>query len=533
MTEPLVPGSRLWYDKEKPPENPNLKGAVIVKPAKVVLDRDFEIGTVDEKVFSSFVEPLGRCIYGGIYEPGHPQADENGFRQDVLALTKPLNLTLNRFPGGNYTSTYRWEDSIGPKEKRPRRAEPAWQCIEPNTFGINEFADWSRQNGSGVMMTVNLATRGVLEAMDCVEYCNFHGGTYWSDLRKEHGYEAPHAFQYWCLSNEQDGVWQVGQKNGTEYGRLAREASKGMKLIDGGIKTVLAGSSSPGMESFPAFDAAALEESYEFIDYLSIHQYIGNAKNDTPNYLAKSLLTDAYFKTAIAACDYVKAKTHSNKTVNLSFDEFNNWHSIAEEARFHNPWQIAPPLLEDTYTMEDAVALGSVFLTILKYCNRVEIACVSELVNCISHIRTRNGGGAWVLPPYYTWLHFSRYGRGTVLMPSVQSPKYDSSEYSDVPYLDFSAVKNDDGHITLFAINRSMQESLPLEVSFRGFEDYSVEEHLVLESADAKDTNTEADPDHVVPHNGGNAVVAEQKLEAVLPALSWNVIRLRKRSGTA
>ena len=146
--------------------------------ARVIIDKDYVIARTDPKLFGSFVEPLGRCIYGGIYEPGHPTADAHGFRQDVMDYIRPLNLTVNRFPGGNYTSTFRWEDAVGPKEKRPRRAEVAWQCIETNEFGLNEFADWSKMNGSDVMMTVNLATRGVLEAMDCVEYCNLEKGTY-------------------------------------------------------------------------------------------------------------------------------------------------------------------------------------------------------------------------------------------------------------------------------------------------------------------------------------------------------------------
>jgi alpha-N-arabinofuranosidase len=499
-----------------------------MKKARVILDKDYVISRIDEKVFSSFVEPLGRCIYGGIYEPGHPQADENGFRKDVLELTKPLNLTLNRFPGGNYTSTYRWEDSIGPKEKRPRRAEVAWQSIEINQFGINEFADWSKLNGSDIMMTVNLATRGVLEAMDCVEYCNFAEGTYWSDLRISHGYRKPHGFRYWCLTNEIDGVWQVGQTTGTNYGRLAREASKGMKLLDENIKTVLAGSSSPGQPSFPSFDADALLESYDFIDYLSIHQYIGNAKNDTPNYLAKSLITDQYFKTAIATLDYIKAKVGSNKTVNISFDEFNTWHSIAEEARFNDKWKVRKPLLEDVYTMEDALALGSMLFSVLRRADRVEIACMSELVNCISHIRTSDTGGAWVLPPYYAFLLYSKYGRGTSLLTSTDSPKYDSTDFTDVPYLDEAAVLNDNGDITVFAVNRSIDEALPVEVELRGFENYVVDKHIILESEDAKDTNTEEEPDRVKPHENGNAQIDGCKVSATLPKLSFNVIRLKK-----
>lgn len=206
--------------------------------ARMIVDRDFPVAKTDEKLFSSFVEPLGRCLYGGLYQPGHPKADENGFRTDVMDLVRPMGLTMNRFPGGNYTSTFRWEDSVGPKEQRPHRAEVAWQCIETNEFGLNEFAKWSRMMNSDVMMTVNLATRGVMEAMDCVEYCNLEKDTYWSDKRREHGVEKPYGFKYWCLSNEIDGPWQVGQNTGAAYGHLAREASKAMRLIDPEIKTV-------------------------------------------------------------------------------------------------------------------------------------------------------------------------------------------------------------------------------------------------------------------------------------------------------
>ncbi len=498
--------------------------------ARVVIDRDYIIARTDEHLFGSFVEPIGRCIYGGIYEPGHPTADGHGFRRDVLAFVKPLGLTMNRFPGGNYTSTFRWEDSIGPRVLRPRRAEVAWQCIETNAFGLNEFADWSKLNGSDVMMTVNLATRGVLDAMDCVEYCNFEKGTYWSDLRRSHGYEKPHNYKYWCLSNEIDGVWQVGQTSGDAYGRLAREASKAMKLLDPEIKTVLAGSSSPWQATFPSFDVAALDEAYEFVDFLSVHHYISNLKNDTPNYLAKSMTTDRFFRDVGAIFDYVKVKKHSSHDLYISFDEFNTWHTVAGNERMEKPrWGFSTPILEDVYTVEDAVALGTMLLAVLRNADRVKIACLSELVNCISHIRTRTGGGCWVLPPYYTYLLYTRYGRGTVLNPKVDSPRYDSAEYTDVPYLDAVPVLCDDGSITVFAANRSLTEELPLEVELRGFETgYSVEEHIVLSHADPKATNTEECPNNVAPRADGNATFQDGKLRANLTRLSWNVIRLQK-----
>ena len=510
-----------------------------MQKANMIIDRDFTISRTDPKLFSSFVEPLGRCIYGGLYEPGHPTADENGFRRDVLSLIKPLNLTMNRFPGGNYTSTFRWEDSIGPKESRPRRAEVAWQCIETNEFGLNEFADWSKLNGSDVMMTVNLATRGVLEAMDCVEYCNVEKGTYWSDMRRSHGYEKPHGYRYWCLSNEIDGPWQVGQNTGAVYGHLAREASKAMKLMDPDIKTVLAGSSNPFMPTYPEFDAQALEQAWDYIDYLSLHHYISNLKNDTPNYLAKTLSTEQFFHEAAGLFSYIKAKKRSSHDVFISFDEFNTWHTVSGNERMEKPrWGIATPLLEDTYTMEDAVALGAMLITVLRNADVVKIACMSELVNCISHIRTRTGGGSWVLPPYYSFLLYSRYGRGTVLMAKIDSPLYDSTEYTDVPYLDAVPVLGDDGSLAIFAINRSLTDELLLETELRGFvqekggddgqpqKEWTAAEMHVISHPDPKATNTEENPDEVTIHSG-TAQFTGGKLQAMLSPLSFNVIILK------
>ena len=499
-----------------------------MKKAKVVLDRDFTISRIDEKVFSSFVEPLGRCVYGGLYEPGHPTADEDGFRQDVLEKVRPLKLTMNRFPGGNFTSTYRWEDGIGPKELRPRRAEVAWQCIETNQFGLDEFAKWSRKNGSDVMMTVNLATRGVLDAMDCVEYCNHPGGTYWSDKRMENGFKEPLNYKYWCLSNEIDGVWQVGQKPARDYALLAREASKAMKLIDPDIKTVLAGSSSPGMATFPAFDAEALDIAFEQVDYISVHNYIGNSNNDSPSYLARPVDTNRFLEDISSVIRSVRAKHRTSHEVYVSFDEFNTWHSISEEARFREKWRIAPPLLEDTYTAEDVLALGGMLLAVLRHADTVKIACVSELVNCISHLRTRNGGGCWVLPAYYAFLHYSSYGRGTALETRVQSDTYTCDRYPEVPYLDAQAVLCDDGSVTIFAINRSLSEELELETVLHGFDDLRVEKHIVVTADDPKATNTEECPDQVTPKENGNAVRADGKVHAVLQKMSWNVIRLVK-----
>lgn len=497
--------------------------------ASIHYDKDFIISNVDNKCFGSFVEPLGRCIYHGIYEPEHELADESGFRKDVLERTKALNLTLNRFPGGNYVSTYRWEDSIGPRERRPKRLDPAWFAIETNQFGINEFADWSQKNGSEIMMTLNLATRGVLEAMECVEYCNFEGGTYWSDLRIKHGYEKPHKIKYWCLSNEIDGRWQIGQKPAKEYGMLARETSKAIKLIDSDIKTVLSGSSSPTQASFPAFDAKALEIAYDYVDYISVHNYISNTEQDMKNYLAKPLVTERFLKQAGATLDYVQAKVRSDKKIYLSFDEFNTWHGVFGKERYEvERWQHAPYLLEDDYNMGDAIALGGMLLAILRNSDKVKIACISELVNCISHIRTENNGVCWVLPPYYVYKMFSEYGRGTALAPAVLwTPVYDSRDFTDVAAVDSAAVMLED-RLSIFAINRLLDREIEIKVKISGFEEYEVQKHIILEADNAFETNTKENPGHVYPKVIRDTVGGQGEITAKLPKLSWNVIILKK-----
>ena len=200
--------------------------------AKLTIDRDFTLGKIDERIYGSFIEHLGRAVYTGIFEPGHDTADEQGFRRDIMDLIRRLNIPIIRYPGGNFVSGYRWTDGIGPKESRPKRLDYAWASLEPNQFGIDEFADWCKKAGTTAMVAVNLGTGTPQQAADMVEYCNFKGGTYWSDLRIKNGHKQPHNFRVWCLGNEMDGPWQTGAKTADEYGRIANEAAKMMKWVD-------------------------------------------------------------------------------------------------------------------------------------------------------------------------------------------------------------------------------------------------------------------------------------------------------------
>lgn len=499
------------------------------KKVNIVLDSSYQIAEVDPRLYGSFIEHLGRAVYGGIYEPDHPTADKDGFRQDVMALVKELQVPIVRYPGGNFVSGYNWEDGVGPVADRPRRLELAWKTIETNEMGTNEFVKWAEAVGTKVMMAVNLGTRGIDAARNLVEYCNHPSGTYWSDQRVSHGYATPHNIKTWCLGNEMDGPWQIGHKTAHEYGRTALEAAKVMKWVDPSIELVAAGSSSSQMPTFPEWEATVLDHAYEYVDYVSVHRYYGNRDGDTANFLASSLDMDDFIKTVTSTCDYVKAKHRSKKVINLSFDEWNVWFHSNDADKKIEPWSIAPPQLEDLYTMEDALVVGTMLITMLRHADRVKMACLAQLVNVIAPIMTTNGGAAWRQTIFYPYMHASIYGRGKVLNPVVHTPVFDTKDFTDVPVVESTAVWNEDAdELTIFAVNRDTEDAVGLDCDVRSFEGYSVIEHIVLENEDMKARNSVDSPNAVRPHSNGNVEWVDGHLRGTLAKLSWNVVRLKR-----
>ncbi|WP_233531942.1 arabinosylfuranosidase ArfA [Paenibacillus alkalitolerans] len=492
----------------------------------MVIDKDFVLSEVDPRIYGSFIEHLGRAVYGGIYEPGHPAADERGFRRDALEAIRKLKVPIIRYPGGNFVSGYNWEDGVGPQAERKRKLELAWWTTETNQVGTNEFAEWAKLAGSEVMMAVNLGTRGPDAARNLVEYCNHPAGSYYSDLRISHGYKEPHRIKTWCLGNEMDGPWQIGAKTAVEYGRLANETAKVMRWVDPNLELVACGSSGRGMPTFAEWEATVLDLSYDQVDYLSLHTYYNNNENDSMNFLARSMDMDQFIGSVASICDYIKAKKRSKKKLYLSMDEWNVWNTIGS-SRASERWQVAPPEFEDTYTMEDALVVGCCLITLLKHADRVKIACLAQLINVIAPIMTENGGPLWLQTTYYPYMHASLYGRGTVLHPVIRSAKYDSKDFTDVPYLEAISVYNEESRqITLFAVNRHLSDSLELDVNLGSFGQVRLIEHIVLEHENIKATNTKNRPQEVVPHTRGTTLIDGGKLSVKLSKASWNVIRL-------
>lgn len=503
------------------------------KKAKITISKNFKIGTVDNRLYGSFIEHLGRAVYGGIYEPGHETSDEQGFRGDVLSLIKEIDVPVVRYPGGNFVSSYNWEDTIGPVEQRPARLDLAWKSKEPNELGLNEFVDWAKKADTEVMMAINLGTRGISDARNLVEYCNHEEGSYWSDLRKEHGYNKPHNIKLWCLGNEMDGPWQVGHKTSYEYGRIANETAKALKLFDPELELVVCGSSSNKMPTFPDWERSVLEECYENVDYISMHIYMENKTNDLETYLASPMGMDDFIEVVSKTCDFVKSKKRSQKTVNISFDEWNVWfHSNEQDENIYKktPWEVGPPLLEDAYTFEDALVVGGMLNSMIRHADRVKIGCLAQLVNVIAPIMTENGGPAWRQTIFYPYYYASQYGRGTAMNINVDSPSYKNGKYGTVPYIDLSAVFNEDAdELTLFVINRNSNSDLPLEVSLDGFEKFTIIEHISMTHSDIKAVNTKEKPLEVIPEKASGIELISGTLTGKLKKLSWNCIRLGKK----
>ncbi len=503
-----------------------------VPNAQLTIDPTFTIGAADRRLFGSFVEHMGRCVYGGVYEPGHPTADPRGFRRDVLELTRELGVSVVRYPGGNFVSSYRWEDGVGPVGDRPRRLDLAWKTIETNAFGLDEFMTWAAEAGVEPMMAVNLGTRGVQEACDLLEYTNHPGGTQLSDLRRKHGAEDPYGVRLWCLGNEMDGPWQVGHKTADEYGRLAAETARAMKMIDPSISLVACGSSNRGMPTFASWEATVLEHTYEHVDYISAHTYYDPSDGDRASILASAVDMDSFIREVVATADHVAARQRHKRKLKISFDEWNVWYQSRLQADLdRRGWVEAPALIEDDFTAVDAVVVGDLLITLLRHADRVGVACQAQLANVIAPIRTRTGGPAWRQSIFHPFALTARHARGTVLRTEPVGPTYETKRYGEVPVLDTVAVHDEEtGELAVFAVNRGPND-LPLDLDLRGLPGLRAVEHVTLAAgADPAAANTEAEPDRVTPREVTTPTLDGGRCSVALPACSWNLLRFASQS---
>jgi alpha-N-arabinofuranosidase len=504
--------------------------------AHITVDREFTVGAVPRRLFGSFVEHMGRCVYTGIYEPGHPNADEDGYRTDVLDLTRDMGVSIVRYPGGNFVSGYHWEDGIGPVDQRPRRIDGAWHTIETNAFGLHEFAGWAKKANVEVMEAINLGTAGVEEARAIVEYANHPGGTAWSDKRRANGAEDPFGIKVWNLGNELDGPWQIGHKTADEYGRLAQEAGKAMKLVDPSIELVAVGSSHARMPTFSEWEYQVLSHAYDEVDYISLHAYYQEHDGDALSFLASANNMDYFIESVISTVDAVKAKRQTSKSINLSFDEWNVWYQQKGDAedQLHMvekaPWREHPRLIEDTYNVTDAIVVGTYLNSLLRHGDRVTIANQAQLVNVIAPIRSEENGPAWRQTTYWPFARMAELAQGQILRTVTSGDKFDSKQYGDADVVDVSATHDADaGRVAVFLANRGLEERADVTMTLRGFQAGRVTRAEVLtvpEGGDRFTANTEDAQDAVGLSKLEDATVEDGQLRVSLPPLSWAVVEI-------
>lgn len=429
--------------------------------ALIRIDTDNIKSVIEPAIFGSFVEHMGRNVYGGVYDPDHPTADENGFRGDVMEAVRGIHAPIIRYPGGNFVSRYNWKEGIGPKNLRPTRLDIAWKQKEPNLFGTDDFLKWCEKVGAEPLMTVNMGTGTPQDAGELVEYCNFEKGTTWSDERIKNGREKPYGVRRWCIGNEMDGPWQTGALSAEEYGRKAVETIKIMKGIDPDVKAVICGDSGFRYPTYPEWDRKVLEIAYWYADYISVHAFFDyNEKRDVMDFMASATGLGRYIDSIVATCDYVKAYKRSPKTMMISFDEWNVWHKSPEDMKGEK-WSIGAARLENNYDFTDALAVASLLCTFINRSDRVKIACYAQLVNVIAPIFTETGGRMFRQTTYYPISLMAKAAAGKDAVNTYSDiPTYTSERYGESPYLHHAVCFDRQSNIvTVFAVNVADEET--------------------------------------------------------------------------
>jgi alpha-L-arabinofuranosidase len=508
-----------------------------VREVTVLVHPGFTTGEVSPRLFGSFLEHIGRAVYGGIYEPGHPRADDEGFRTDVLELVRELGVTRVRYPGGNFVSGFRWEDSVGPREDRPRRRELAWHSTETNEIGLHEFHAWTQKAGLELLYALNLGTRDTEAALELLDYANGAPGSALADQRVRNGATEPFDIRTWYLGNEMDGPWQLGHLTATEYGRKAARTANGMRQYDPSLDLVVCGSSHMRMKTFGDWERDVLLESYDQVDQISCHAYYEELDGDLGSFLASGVHMDRYIQAVVTTADHVKALRRSDKTMLLSFDEWNVWYLERElkgEGLYRSEdiagpdWPVAPRVAEDVYSVADAVVVGNLLMTLIRNADRVGSASLSMLVNTMAPIRAEPGGPVWRQTTFHPYALTARHVSGRVLDARVSSETYPTAQHGEVPLVDVVATHDEERHtVTVLVVNRSQTETAPVRVELAGFGALSVAECWTVADDDHDATNSAEAPERVVPQpNDTAAVTAPGEVTLQVPPISWTLLSL-------
>lgn len=506
--------------------------------AHLHIDKNYCKSQIDPLIWGSFTEHLGRCIYGGLYQPGHPEATSAGLRQDVIDEVKDLGISLVRYPGGNFVSNYNWKDGIGPKKDRPKRLDFAWATVETNQFGIDDFIAWARAANVEPMIAVNLGTGTVKEAAELVEYCNHPGGTYWSDLRKKNGHEKPYGIKYWCLGNEMEGDWQAGHLSAENYAAKALEAAKMMRWVDPDIKLIACGSSYHVLPQYLEWDRIVLNKLYPHIDYISTHYYASRGNRSDQDFILSWTELDQHLSNAQAAVNFVKGKREEKHQIPICLDEWNVWNfsdlkidgpedllgATELEVTSADRWETAPPILQEKYSLLDALTFAGLGITIINHSDSIGIACLAQLINAIAPITTRDDDAILRQSIWYPLKQFTEKARGQALDYHLVCDNI-STDSGDMPKLHSAVVKdNEKEKLYIFVLNAALDSACPLDISVAD-STVKVSEWSILQGSDLQATNTFSSPDNIRM----NQVSCPNEPTLTIPPASFSVITLEDK----
>jgi alpha-L-arabinofuranosidase len=454
----------------------------------IKIDLDRKLGRIDRRIYGSFIEHLGRCIYGGVVEDGSPLADQRGFRMDVLEAARALRIPILRWPGGNFVSGYHWTDGIGPREKRPRRMELAWRGEEPNTFGTDEFIEYCRALGAEPYICINMGSGSMDEAQAWVEYCNGTGNTHWANLRRANGHDAPHNVRYWGLGNEMYGAWQIGASTAEDYVKKARTFAAIMKWTDPSIELV-----SCGQWGWTDWDRTVIDGLAAYVRYHSVHLYTGSGD------YWRNVLMPHQAERALRVCEalierarYVQGIT---QPIGIAFDEWNVWY------RTRDP-ELRQIGIEEQYDLSDALTVATFLNVFIRHCRSVEIANFAQMVNAIAAIFT-NTEGLFLQTVYHPLRLYAEHAQEVALDVFVDSPMYELTTEQDAhqatptdrqwtvadlgpfPLLDVTATCDPSRHeLCLAVVNRSPGEDIPTRIDLGA---YSLDGELTAYEVNGQD----------------------------------------------
>jgi alpha-N-arabinofuranosidase len=418
------------------------------EPAVIKIDPDRKIGAIDPNIYGSFLESPRR----GLYEPSSQFADENGFRKDLIDLIKELKVPVIRWPGGNFASGYDWEDGIGPKDKRPEKLDLAWNRIENNQMGTDEYVKFCKLIGAENFVCINAGTGTLDDARHWVEYCNYPKGTYYSDLRRKYGNEEPFKVKYWALGNETDGPWQLGHKNKEDYVKFATEAAKLIQLADKNIKLIASGSSNYPLVSadydphdgWIDWNDYVLDHMVGSIDYISIHRYATQALRGLKdqgfaNLMSLGLEIDKKIEIVKGLIEKAMAKSGSNRPVYISFDEYSAGRN----------------------NLTASLMLAQHLNSFIRHADIVKMANITFLTSLVGS----SPDGDFKNTLFYPFYLYSNNCQGISLDVYTSCEKYSNELFKEIPYLDVSASLNESTKMVVVnVINKNETKAIATDI---------------------------------------------------------------------